>query len=226
MNLTTMDPVYFFIITLARAAAKAFFDVKVLNHDKLIQDGPCIYVANHQSFLDPPMIGQLFRDDINFLARKTLMDHPVMNFALSHLNVIPIDQERPDPGSILKVNAYFTGSGATSIVYFRTRLFGLFKINVYLNDSDTPYDAKDVYIRYINSNSKGRILRYNNEYYFYVDVPTNLYDEDGDLISKPEDYRMSVQIAHQKYKKYRIEFVQEQMDFSDDVISASSVMDT
>ena len=103
MNLTTMDPVYFFIITLARAAAKAFFDVKVLNHDKLIQDGPCIYVANHQSFLDPPMIGQLFRDDINFLARKTLMDHPVMNFALSHLNVIPIDQERPDPGSILKV---------------------------------------------------------------------------------------------------------------------------
>ena len=123
-------------------------------------------------------------------------------------------------------NAYFTGSGATSIVYFRTRLFGLFKINVYLNDSDTPYDAKDVYIRYINSNSKGRILRYNNEYYFYVDVPTNPYDEDGDLISKPEDYRMSVQIAYQKYKKYRIEFVQEQMDFSDDVISASSVMDT
>ena len=103
MNLTPMNAVYFFVITMARAAAKALFDVKVINYDKLIQSGPCIYVANHQSFLDPPMIGQLFRDEINFLARKTLMNNAIMNFALPHLNVIPIDQERPDPGSILKV---------------------------------------------------------------------------------------------------------------------------
>lgn len=98
-----MNPVYFFIITIARGMAKALFDIKVINHDKLIQNGPCIYVANHQSFLDPPMVGQLFDDDVYFLARKTLLNHPVMNFALSRCNVIPIDQERPDPGSILKV---------------------------------------------------------------------------------------------------------------------------
>lgn len=98
-----MNPVYFVIITLAKAMAKALFDVKIINHDKLIQEGPCIYVANHQSFLDPPMIATLFEGEINYLARKTLMNHPIMNFALSHLNVIPIDQERPDPGSILKV---------------------------------------------------------------------------------------------------------------------------
>lgn len=98
-----MDPVYFLVITMARAAAKCLFDVKVINKEKLIQKGPCIYVANHQSFLDPPMIGQLFEDEINFLARKTLLNHPIMNFALPRLNVIPIDQEQPDPGSILKV---------------------------------------------------------------------------------------------------------------------------
>ena len=98
-----MNPVYFVIITLAKAMAKALFDVKIINHDKLIQEGPCIYVANHQSFLDPPMIATLFEGEINYLARKTLMNHPIMNFALSRLNVIPIDQERPDPGSILKV---------------------------------------------------------------------------------------------------------------------------
>lgn len=101
--MTWMNPVYFFVITLARAMAKALFNVKVINYDKLIQSGPCIYVANHQSFLDPPIIATLFEGEINYLARKTLMNHPVMKFALSHLNVIPIDQERPDPGSILKV---------------------------------------------------------------------------------------------------------------------------
>lgn len=103
MNLFKMNPIYFITITLARALAKAFFNVKVINHEKLIQKGACIYVVNHQSFLDPPMIGQLFEDDIHFFARKTLMDHPFMNFALPYCNVIPIDQERPDPGSILKV---------------------------------------------------------------------------------------------------------------------------
>lgn len=123
-------------------------------------------------------------------------------------------------------NTYFTGGDSSEIINFRTRLFGLFKINVYLNDSNTPYNAKDVYIRYINSNSRGRILRNNNEYYFYVEVPSNIYDEDGDLMTKPEDYEMSVQIAYQPYKKFKIELVQEKMNFSENVISASSVLDT
>ncbi len=98
-----MNPIYFLVITLAKAAAKSLFNVKVINREKLIEHGPCIYVANHQSFLDPPMIGQLFERQVYYLARKTLLNHPVMNFALPYCNVVPIDQERPDPGSILKV---------------------------------------------------------------------------------------------------------------------------
>ncbi len=98
-----MNPIYFFVITMAKAAAKSLFDVKVINREKLIEQGPCIYVANHQSFLDPPMIGQLFERQVYYLARKTLLNHPIMNFALPYCNVVPIDQERPDPGSILKV---------------------------------------------------------------------------------------------------------------------------
>lgn len=98
-----MNPIYFGVITMAKAAAKALFDVKVINREKLIEHGPCIYVANHQSFLDPPMIGQLFERQVYYLARKTLLNHPIMNYALPYCNVVPIDQEKPDPGSILKV---------------------------------------------------------------------------------------------------------------------------
>lgn len=98
-----MNPIYFLVITLAKAAAKSLFNAKVINREKLIEHGPCIYVANHQSFLDPPMIGQLFERQVYYLARKTLLNHPIMNFALPYCNVVPIDQERPDPGSILKV---------------------------------------------------------------------------------------------------------------------------
>ncbi len=91
--------------------ARACFNLKIINRDKLIEEGPCIYVVNHQSFLDPPLMGQLFETPVHFLARKTLMNNAFMKFALPRCNVIPIDQERPDPGSILKVLRLVKGGG-------------------------------------------------------------------------------------------------------------------
>ncbi len=94
---------YFLIVSMTRAFLKAGFDIRIINRDKLFEDGPCIYVANHQSFLDPPVIGQLFEEEVHFLARKTLFDNPVLNAIFPKSNVLPIDQEKPDPGSILRV---------------------------------------------------------------------------------------------------------------------------
>lgn len=98
-----MNIIYFLVCRFFRGVARAFFDIKVINHEKLIEEGPCIYVANHESFLDPPMLGQLFENEVFFLARKTLMNNKLMELALPHCNVIPIDQDRPDPASIMKL---------------------------------------------------------------------------------------------------------------------------
>ncbi len=94
---------YFLIVSLTRAIMKSCFEVRVINREKLFEDGPCIYVANHQSFLDPPAIGQIFDEEIHFLARKTLYDNALLNFIFPKSHVLPIDQEKPDPGSILRV---------------------------------------------------------------------------------------------------------------------------
>lgn len=108
----TINPFYFLILRLTQGVAQAFFKLKVINREKLIEDGACIYVMNHQSFLDPPMIGQLFsRTGINFLARKTLFDIPFLRRILPFCNVIPIDQEQPDPSSILRVLRLVKGGG-------------------------------------------------------------------------------------------------------------------
>ena len=92
---------------LVRGSASCFFrscfNYKVINREKLIEDGPAIIVANHQSFLDPPLVGSLYRNEVFFLARKTLFDAPVLKQVLPHCNVIPIDQTRPDPASIIQV---------------------------------------------------------------------------------------------------------------------------
>ncbi len=96
-------PFYFLIVSMTRAVMKSCFNVRVINREKLFEDGPAIYVANHQSFLDPPVIGQLFEEEMHFLARKTLYDNPFLNFIFPRRNILPIDQEKPDAGSILRV---------------------------------------------------------------------------------------------------------------------------
>lgn len=98
-----MNPVYFLGHCLLRAAYQSLFRLRIINYDKLIQQGPCIYVANHQSYLDPPLLGQMFETPVHFLARKTLFDPPFMKQVLPLCYALPIDQEQPDPGSILKV---------------------------------------------------------------------------------------------------------------------------
>ena len=99
----SMNPVYYLGYTLFKGAGRAFFDMKVLNREKLIDGKPCIYVCNHQSFLDPPLISSIFENPVHFLARKTLFDNWFLKWALPLCNALPIDQKRPDPGSILKV---------------------------------------------------------------------------------------------------------------------------
>ncbi len=94
---------YLFIRGTAHCFFKSFFNYKVIGQEKLIEEGPCIIVANHQSFLDPPLVGSLYRNEVFFLARKTLFDAPLLKQALPHCNTIPVDQTRPDPASIIQV---------------------------------------------------------------------------------------------------------------------------
>ncbi len=98
-----MHPLYFIGHSLARCIYETLFRLRIIGYEKLIQDGPCIIVANHQSFLDPPLLGQMYETKVHFLARKTLFDPPFMKQVLPLCNALPIDQKRPDPGSLLGV---------------------------------------------------------------------------------------------------------------------------
>lgn len=94
---------YFMIQTFARALLKASFPIKVLHQERLIEEGPAVIVANHQSFLDPPLLGCLYTEPVWFLARKTLFDAPVLKQVLPFCHTFGINQERPDPAAILQV---------------------------------------------------------------------------------------------------------------------------
>lgn len=95
-----MTPYYVAIYNLTQWVAKILFRLRVIHSERVIQDGPVILAMNHQSYLDPPFAGIACRRAIYFLARKTLLDIPLLGWLLPKLNVIPVDQEGGDRSAL------------------------------------------------------------------------------------------------------------------------------
>jgi 1-acyl-sn-glycerol-3-phosphate acyltransferase len=87
----------------SRWFGRAFFNYQVLHREYLDVPGGALVVSNHASFLDPPLAGVAFDDPIHYLARKTLFHNPIFGPFIRSLQSIPVDQERPDPGSLKTV---------------------------------------------------------------------------------------------------------------------------
>jgi len=88
---------------LSRLAGRLFFRFRVIHRDRMIQTGPVILAMNHQSYLDPPLAGTACDRAIYFLARRTLLDVPLLGWVLPKLNVIPVNQEGVDRSAIKAV---------------------------------------------------------------------------------------------------------------------------
>ena len=54
-----MNFYYWFGYHLSRILAKIFFRFRILHRERMIQSGPVILVSNHQSYLDPPLAGNV-----------------------------------------------------------------------------------------------------------------------------------------------------------------------
>jgi len=94
--------------TFSRLAARLFFRFRIVHRERMIQSGPAILAMNHQSYFDPPLAGNASDRAIYFLARRSLLELPVLRWLLPKLNVIPVNQEAIDR-SALKALARLTG---------------------------------------------------------------------------------------------------------------------
>ena len=65
-----------------RALFLVCFRCRYLHSERVPQNGPVILAANHASFIDPPLIGAGLRRMVNYLARNTLFDAPVVGTLL------------------------------------------------------------------------------------------------------------------------------------------------
>ena len=101
---------------LSRLFARLFYGFRIIHRERVIQTGPVILAVNHQSFLDPPLAGNACDRPIFFLAKKSLMNVPVLGWLLPKLNVIPVNLEGGDR-SALKALIRILSAGECALVF-------------------------------------------------------------------------------------------------------------
>jgi len=111
-----MNFYYWLGYNLSRWLARLFFGFRIIHRERVIQTGPVILAMNHQSFFDPPLAGNACDRPIYFLAKKSLMNVPILGWLLPKLNVIPVNLEGGDR-SALKALIRILRAGDCALVF-------------------------------------------------------------------------------------------------------------
>ncbi|HZV33528.1 MAG TPA: lysophospholipid acyltransferase family protein, partial [Verrucomicrobiae bacterium] len=76
-----------------RTLFATYFRWRVYGSENVPLTGPVILASNHESFLDPPLVGSGLKRDINYLARKSLFRYPGIGWVLRTVNAVPVDRD-------------------------------------------------------------------------------------------------------------------------------------
>jgi 1-acyl-sn-glycerol-3-phosphate acyltransferase len=112
-----LNPYYWVGYNLTKLIGRIFFRLRVLHRERMINHGPVILAANHQSFLDPPCAGSASDRAVYFLARRTLLDGRFFGWLLPKLNVIPVDSEGGKDRTALKALIRILRAGEGTLVF-------------------------------------------------------------------------------------------------------------
>jgi 1-acyl-sn-glycerol-3-phosphate acyltransferase len=93
---------YHAIVFGCRAAIRLFCRtrVEVSGQENLPAEGPALLVANHASYLDPPVISIAVRRQVYFMARENLLQAPLLGPVLRRCGVFPVRPETADRNAI------------------------------------------------------------------------------------------------------------------------------
>ncbi|MCG3137159.1 MAG: hypothetical protein HJJLKODD_01002 [Phycisphaerae bacterium] len=89
---------------LGKWASQLFFLLitrrKTLGHEQVPKSGGVLLIANHQSYLDPMVVGCALRRPCHFMARDTLFTKPIFGWMIRHLNAFPVKRDSADVGAL------------------------------------------------------------------------------------------------------------------------------
>ena len=77
-----------------------FFGVRIYGRENIPRKGPALLLTNHQSFLDPWLIGIALYRQIHFVARESLFRGGFVQYVLERTNAFPIKRGRADASAM------------------------------------------------------------------------------------------------------------------------------
>jgi 1-acyl-sn-glycerol-3-phosphate acyltransferase len=85
---------------IAALAGLALCSLRVYGRRHIPWHGPVLIVANHQSFIDPFLVGVMVGRRLSYLARKTLYRSKLLAYFMPRLGAVALDQEGPATAGI------------------------------------------------------------------------------------------------------------------------------
>ena len=82
------------------SCSRFLFRVRAYGLANLPKQGGALLLSNHQSFLDPPLVGASSTRRLSYMARDTLFRNPLFGALLRAVGVFPVKRGRPDKDSI------------------------------------------------------------------------------------------------------------------------------
>lgn len=86
--------------SLCRIISTVCFDLKVYGTRNIPRRGGVLLVANHESYLDPVLVGVQISRPLFFLAKSELFENPVFGWFIRSLNAFPVRQGEGDIGAV------------------------------------------------------------------------------------------------------------------------------
>ena len=104
-----------FAQTLCRISTTLLFDLKVFGEKNVPPTGGVLLVSNHQSFLDPVLVGVRLERPLSYLARSGLFDNFLLAIVIRWLNAYPVRQGAADVGAVKETIARLQEGHALNI---------------------------------------------------------------------------------------------------------------
>lgn len=94
---------------------KIFYRLRVYGQEHFFE-GAAIIAANHISFLDPPILGISWPEEVHFLAKQSLFRIPLLGWVITKTNTHPLKGDGGDLG-VFKVICQLLNEGKKVILF-------------------------------------------------------------------------------------------------------------
>jgi len=112
---------YALLKPIAVALMRLLFRLEGRGMEHVPLTGPVLLVANHSSFLDPPLVGGVAPRPLSFMAKAELFKVPGLGALIRRLNARPVRREGSDAGALRTALRILQDGGALLMVPEGTR---------------------------------------------------------------------------------------------------------